>query len=366
MQIRRSKDFNIKMEPILTCRFFDNFFGPNSDPVPVYSDQQTLTFLDQALGAGLSVSNTSSSTGASEASHAMDTAVGWLRKNGRAPFNLDGLKGLSDDQRKALDFDPLMGPSDSVQDMGVPPFKELNMARFFAGLRFVARYQELLTGSKPVFQVGIVTLTVQGTSQQYFAQTLATELGEVTDTVWLYRWCVTGVDGQYEEHWRAFDGPTVLQPTTAGTGAQDQGAPRTAVANDNNPYAVDQTLPLQGTQEPVARRGKRHAYWHDFKHAHLSDEQLFKVRQQLLQGDAILRLARSYSNQQIFNRINASRAESEQVKSVSVITKRLTHAVQAASQASGRSVGEIRAELAGAKNSKGVKHKSKLGTTPNV
>lgn len=325
----------------MTCRFFDNFFGPNTDPVPVYSDQQTLTLLDQALGVGLSVSNTSSSTGKSESSHAMDTAVGWLRKNGKAPLNLDGLKGLSDDQRK-------------------------DMARFFAGLRFVSRYQELLTGSKPVFQIGIVTLTVQGTSQQYFAQTLATELGEVTDIVWLYRWCVTGVDGQYEEHWRAFDGPAVLQPSTAGTGAQDQGAPRTAVAKDNDPYAVDQTLPLQGTQEPVARRGKRHAYWHDFKHAHLSDEQLFKVRQQLLQGDAILRLARSYSNQQIFNRINASRAESEQVKSVSVITKRLTHAVQAASQASGRSVSEIRAELAGAKNSKGVKHKSKLGTTPNA
>lgn len=354
------------MESVLACLFFDGFFGPDAGPVPVCSDQATLTLLGQALEAGLSVSNTTSSTGASEASHAMDTAVGWLRKNGRAPSTLDGLKGLSDDQRKALDFDPLMGPADSVQDMGVPPFKELDMARFFAGLRFVAWYQGLLTGSKPVFRVGVVTRTVQGTVQQFFAQTLATEPGEVTDTIWLYRWCVMGLDEQYEEHWRAFDGPAVLQPIIAETGAQNQGAPRTAVANDNDPYAANQTLLLQPTQEPVARRGKRHAYWHDFEHAHLSDEQLFKVKQNLLQGDAILRLAKSYSNQQIFNRINASRAEGEGVNSVSVITKRLTHAIQAASQASGRSVTEIRAELAGAKNSKGVKHKSKLGTKPNA
>lgn len=353
------------MASAMSCRFLNGLFGPGTAPVPVWGDKENLALLVHALDVGLSIYNTTSTTGQSEAFHAVEAVVGWLQRTGKAPFDLQEISGLSDEQRNDFGFEPLTAATDpaaSVQDMGVPPFKDLDMAVFFANLRVVARYQELLTGFKPIFQVGVLTLTVQGTGQQFFAQTLMTEAGEATDTVWLYRWCIVDFDGQYEEHWRPFDAsmgaPSYPEPQnhTVLPNLTDHSLDSNSLGTDRNPAPLQQPLKRQ--------RAPKHKRWQNFEHQYLSDDELFAVAADLLQGPAILRLAHNYSNQEIFERINAARPEGTGIRSVNVITKRLTHAIQAAAKASGRSAQEIRAEVTAAKYRNGVRHKGKVDVAP--
>jgi hypothetical protein len=348
----------------MSCRFFTGLFGGDPAAVPVWGAKENLARLAHALETGLSISNTTSKTGVSEASHAMETVVGRLQKTGKAPFDLQNVAGLSDEQRIAHGFESstaVLDPATSVQDMGVPPFKDLNMAMFLAGLRVVARCQEILTGVKPVIEVGILTLTVQGIDQQFFAQTLMSEAGEATDTVWLYRWCSMGLDGRYEEHWRPFDGPTGMKSNSDIASPQDQIISQKSPDHGVVPSPPDATAESACPQKRSKKqRAPKHKRWQHFQHHYLSDDELFAAPSDLLQGDAILRLAYSYSNNVIFARINAARPEGTGVKSVNVITKRLTHAIQAAAKASGRSVHEIRTEIAEAKSQNGVRHKGKV------
>ncbi|GAB7335193.1 hypothetical protein MBLNU13_g07618t1 [Cladosporium sp. NU13] len=357
------------MASAMSCRFLNGLFGPGTAPVPVWGAKENMAALAHALDMGLSIHNTTSTTGKSEAFHAVEAVVGWLQRTGKAPFDLQEISGLSDEQRKAYGFEPrmeAMDPAASVQDMGVPPFKDLDMAIFLASLRTFARYQELLTGSKPVFQVGVLTLTVQDTREQFFAQTLMAEAGEATDTVWLYRWCTMDLNGHYEEHWRPFDSPVGVQSYPDVALPQDQ----TVLPNATDhsvaiPYPSETTKkPAPPQQLPKRQRAPKHKRWQHFEHQYLSDHELFAATADLLQGPAILRLAHSYSNQDIFDRINAARPEGTGIRSVNVITKRLTHAIQAAAKASGRSVQEIRAEVMAAKYRNGVRHKGKVDVAP--
>jgi hypothetical protein len=346
----------------MACRFLNGLFGPNSAPAPILGSQQNLTLLARALDAGLSMSNTTSTTGLSEASHAMETAVAWLQKTGKAPTDLQKVSSLSDEQRVALGFESTavaFDPASSVQDMGVPPFNTLDMAKFLASLRFVARCQQLKTGFKPVFQVGVLTLTVQDSEKQFFAQTLATELGEVTETVWLYRWCVYGIDGQVDEHWRAFDGPVDVQ--TLPTGVPSQQHTNTHNATDHGNLSSSHSSVATSSQ--LKARKPRAKGWQHFEYAHLPDNELFAEAPSLLQGAVILHLAHRYSNQAIFENINAAQPQGSGIRSVNVITKRLTHAIQVEAQASGRSAQDIRAEIAETKSSLGVIHKMKVDVT---
>jgi hypothetical protein len=352
----------------MSCRFLNGVFGPGTAAVPVWGAKESLATLAHALESGLSIHNTTSTTGKSEAAHAVETVVGWLQRNGKAPFDLQRITELSDQQRRDFGFEPstvALDPAASVQDMGVPPFKELDMAIVLANLRAVARYQELLTGIKPVFQVGVLTLTVSGIDHQFFAQTLSAEAGEATDTVWLYRWCTMEIDGQYEEHWRPFDAPMGVQSNPHTTLPPNQ----TILPNPTDHRVVPNPAettpnPTPPQQPPKRPRAPKHKRWQHFEHKYLSDDELFAAPADLLQGPAILRLAHSYSNQAIFDRINAARPEGTGIRSVNVITKRLTHAIQAAAKASGRSVQEIRAEVTAAKSRNGVRHKGKVDVAP--
>lgn len=356
----------------MSCRFFHGLFGPGSAAVPVWGAMETLARLANALETGLSVSDQTSTTGSSEAYHATEVVIGWLQRSGKAPYDLHRVAGLSDEQRAAHGFEPKSAVSDpaaSVQNMGVPPFQELDMTAFLAGLRVVARYQELLTGRKPVFQVGVLTLTVQGIDQQFFAQTLMAEAGEATDTIWLYRWCTMGFDGRYDEHWRPFDGLTGIVPHSTVALHRDQtmwqNAPKRSVVSNQLSAISESTCPPEHQQQlPKKQRAPKHKRYEHFQHHQMSDDELFAAPADLLQGDAILRLAYSYSNQVIFNRINAARLEGTGIKSVNVITKRLTHAIQAAAETSGRSVQDIRAEITAAKSLNGVRHKGKVDVAP--
>ena len=124
----------------MSCRFLNHVFGPGTDAVPVWGAKENLATLSHALETGLSIHNTTSTTGVSEASHSIEAIVGWLQRSGKAPFDLQNIAGLSDEQRKDLGFEPTTvatDPEASIQDMGVPPFKNLDMAIFLASLRAV-------------------------------------------------------------------------------------------------------------------------------------------------------------------------------------------------------------------------------------
>lgn len=349
------------MENTLACRFVSGLFGQNSEPAPVWGSRENLTRLAQALASGSSILQATSTTGVPECSHATTTVATQLQEAGRLPGMADLIKiqNLSDEQRIALGFEPRVPDSESMQDMGVPPFKDVNVSSFIDALRFAARMQEVRSGSRPILQVGILTLTVQGIEQQFFAQTLAVEAGEVTDTVWLYRWCIMGLDGQHEEHWRPFHNIVNAPNATMQqdlTPPSQTGSYQTATATNAAEQPSQQPQPQKRTRKPRTRR------FQSFRHQHLSDAELFRAPADLLQGDAILRLSHSYSNQEIFERINANTPNG--VRSVNVVTKRLTHAIQDAAKASGRSEREIRAEIVQAKTRNGVKNKSKVDVSP--
>lgn len=354
------------MENALACRFVSGLFGQNSEPAPVWGSRENLSHLAQALASGSSILQATSTTGLPECSHATITVATQLQEAGRLPSmaNLLEVQNLSDQQRIALGFEPRKPESSRMQEMGVPPFKDLNVSSFIDALRFAARMQEVRTGSRPILQVGILTLTVQGIEQQFFAQTLAVEAGEVTATVWLYRWCIMGPDGQYEEHWRPFDNIVDAPNATMQQGltpSSHTGSYQTATSTDATDQPSQQPQP-QRIQLQKRTRKPRTRHFQSFRHQHLSDAELFRAPADLLQGDAILRLSHSYSNQEIFERINANTPNG--VRSVNVVTKRLTHAIQDAAKASGRSEREIRAEIVQAKTRNGVKNKSKVDVSP--
>lgn len=344
------------MEAGLGCRFISGLFGSNSPPAPVWGSSNDLNLLSKALAADLSISSSVAPEGSSEASCALQATIIHLQKAGRIPADVEKVKGLSDSQREALGFElKTLDPATSIQHLGKPNFVNQNIAKVLAILRFVARYQELKTGSKrPIFRVGVVTLTADGFKKHFRAQTFKAADGTTTDTVWLYRWCVMDGNGAYEEYWRAFSGHVVEQQANTNVPMADAPVPAPAPA----PTPVHQ--PASATV-PKPTRKPRHTAYLMFEHDHLSDDELFASRPEFIQGDAIIRLARNYSNTDIFKRINA--ATPGGIKNVCVITKRLTHAIEAAAETSGRSVLEIRQEIVNAKNANGIEHSAVVDTS---
>jgi hypothetical protein len=366
------------------CRCLPGLFGPNSAPAPIWGDRESLACLSNTLNTGLAITKQTLTTGQSEADNATQTAVTRLQQAGRIPNDLFKIQNLSDEHRSALGFEPRMLPAgSSMQDWGVPPFQELDLADFLAALRFVTRYSELKSGYKPIFQVGILTMIVQGVEPEFFAQLFVSDAGLVTDTIWLYRWCVVSSDNEgtgntYTEHWRAFDGPPNAQQQQSSMSYQDQSsinrAPDTTGYVHTTTTSPDRKTPKakQKQQPPHLRKHPKKKHRPETPHAHLSDTQLFALDPDLIQNSILLRLAQSYSNHEIFELINANHEpgveidgepQQRRVKSVNVITKRLTHAIKEASKASGRSEREIRVQIAEAKRSRGVAHKGKVDVT---
>jgi hypothetical protein len=349
------------------CRCLPGLFGPNSPPAPIWGDRESLTCLSNTLSTGLTISEKTSTTGQSEADHATQTAVTRLQNAGRIPKNLFEIQTLSDGQRSALGFEPRVPPAGpSMQDFGVPPFQELDLAEFLAALRFVAHFSELRSGYKPVFQVGILTMIAHGVKPEFFAQVFVSEVGLVTDTIWLYRWCAVSSEGDgtgstYTEHWRPFDGPLDAQQQQ-----QDQSSTKKTPATANHTQTTTSTKPKKKQPTRPRKKPKKKP---ELPHAHLTNPQLFALDPDQIQGSILLRLAQSHSNQEICALINANhepgvdvygQPQAQRIRSVNVITKRLTHAIKGASKASGRSEREIRAQLAEAKRVRGVAHKGKV------
>lgn len=381
-----AKRFN--MATPLTLQTIFGLYGPNSPSVPILGDKATLNLLARDVAAGLHIVDAQSEIGLSESSHAIEMSITGLQLAGRIPMDFNAAQSLSDEQREAVGFEPkTLHPSQSMQHIGNPPFKELDVAVFIAALRFAARCQQLKSDCKPVFQVGIVTMTAQGYEKTFFAQTIQAESGDVTDTIWLYRWVIVGYEGEYDEHWRPFDinvddGAMSPQPPQQHPQFPQQTAQYPPIAEASSPSippSQQQTPPTTGSstktstpkrkrkrnpqhQTPPSKRPRRPQPYEQFDPRPLSDDALFAKPSSFIQGDAILRLAERYSNSQILARIEASHPG--EIKAANVITKRLSNAIDAQAKKEGVDKDVVRARIYDAKEANGVAHKAKLDVTP--
>jgi len=361
-----------------TCRFINGVF---SCEAPVWADQVTLTALQAAADSGYKISNDGEyRDGVLGADKAIGIVLQRLELDGIIPYDINAVLDKADQAGipETLDVSEEIKELLSLKCMGNPAYVHVNIAHLLEVLRFMARFKEQRIGHKPIFQVGILTLSVKGTSKNFNAQIFAAEEGIATENVWLYRWCVYQQGGHYEEYWRPFAkttdqvyGSAVLrgqaaamtqhpfQPTaTSHTVSRKRPLGADETAAQHNAYRMPPTAPPQG--EPQAKR-RRNNRFNDFNHWALSDDQLFAGDPYMVQGSCMIRLAHGYNNQEIMRRINAHHPGA--ISSVNVITKRLTHAIEKAAEDTGKTSTQIRQEIANAKAANGVEHKAKIDTS---
>lgn len=80
------------------------------------------------------------------------------------------------------------------------------------------------------------------------------------------------------------------------------------------------------------------------QYAHLTDDDLFELDYQVLQGGALLRLAKRYTARTIFDRVNAASPGS--IGKVNDVSNHLTTALKAAARQAGCTEKQARARLA--------------------
>lgn len=101
-------------------------------------------------------------------------------------------------------------------------------------------------------------------------------------------------------------------------------------------------LSKQKSKKPALARQKT-------QHTHQSDDELFRMPVERLKGDILLQLSRRHSPREIFDQVNSIQPGS--VKSVEIIRGRIKYATNAAAVASGRTIADIREEIAEARQS---------------
>lgn len=120
-----------------------------------------------------------------------------------------------------------------------------------------------------------------------------------------------------------------------------------------SPYNHEQHLRNPAATIDMAPRKQKHKMpalaKQTTKHAHPSDDELFTVPAEQLKGDLLLQLAHRYSPREIFDKVNAIRPGS--FKNAEIVRGRFNHAIQVAAGASGRSIADIRTEIAEARQS---------------
>lgn len=258
------------MDSIFSCRYVEGLFGDHSPSVPIFGSRSAIAALLDVLNDGLAAVNKLPPEGEAQSAYSLELGVQLLQDDDVVGKKVHDLKALSDYEKQILDLEPgLLEPLRWPQFVGEPPFKELNLDSTLASFRYLARQQELLNGTKPILQLGIVTMKVDKDDHDFLVQVFPAEAGRVTNTVWLYRFCIMGgdqaeEDGEFEyvEHWRPFDHPfsddrdwwdNFLEQTT------DAGSPLTLavpaakpVLSLNTTFATARTFPQSPTSTLAA------------------------------------------------------------------------------------------------------------------
>ncbi|TKA81677.1 hypothetical protein B0A55_01341 [Friedmanniomyces simplex] len=360
----------------MTCCFVNNLFGIDTPPVPVCGTLAAINELITAIDRDHLFIQPHATAKPSDFTQ---IAYHHLKKRDEFP-DIDQLRALHDLPAEAglplldeWDIDQLFRQPVVVS----PAFKSLDVEEVLTALIKVAKHQEIYTSivlsqaRKPVFQLGVITMTPDSYEAPYFEAQLfpSRDDADPTSTLWLYRWCVAGADGGYEEQWRALSDGSFnarecakmlpLQPARP-VKPMVQGRKRArARFDEDDDYAVGVGLPT-----PESNHRGKHArpdlgYPNDKPR-----NDLFTDSPDSITGATILHLARFYSNQELFERINAGLAAKglKSLKEENVVTRRITCAISSQASKSREFTDEIRKGLDEARRVNGVKARMNFKT----
>ncbi|KAK3114746.1 hypothetical protein LTR53_006631 [Teratosphaeriaceae sp. CCFEE 6253] len=352
-------------QPPLSCCFITDLFGANTPGLPCHGTAAALDELvlaitrDKLFVQRLATANPGDS---------IKIAYQHLEKRGEFP-SPDVLHEL-----QQLPTNRIQGGQDIFhhQAHAAPLFKVLDVDKVLAVLHDTAKRFETYTDvylsqpQKVAYQLGVITMTLDENDKPHFEARLFPSRDDSTPakTLWMYRWCINDSAGGHEEHWRALgDGtfdPSNLRehaepPPTQPSTPISKGKKRARRASDVDDRDVVNTgLP---TPESLPFRKRRLHADEEFLD-HEPAEHLFADSPDLITGPAILNLARFYSNQELFERINIGLAAKglPLITTENVITRRITVAIGAQATKSRNETGDsIRAGLQAARTANGVK-----------
>ncbi|KAK5674954.1 hypothetical protein LTS10_012366 [Elasticomyces elasticus] len=262
--------------------------------------------------------------------------------------------------------------------VGFPAFKMIDIDATLENLQKLGKHHSLYTDvvlaarQDPVYQLGVITLTFDDNSSPCFhAQTFpARDDMKPTDTIWMYRWVVGTADGGYGEQWRAMSDSKIdqsqyaaaplqqIQPIASQTTATKR---LRSEVDDDDIETMDFDVPIPQT---VDHRSKRARSDSDHKNNESTDD-LFTETPDRIKGETILRLARLYSNQELYHLINEGLTAKgfKPLKDENVVTRRITCAINSQAIANRGLTGpEIRKDLDDARKANGVKERMRVKT----
>ena len=369
------------MEAQTSCRFLDGLLGPQTPPIPVFGCSSALTALQGALEAGFHVQRDMGRPGDPDGPDAFDVSMQALQQKGALTEDFVSLISLPDAQREALGLPQVhnlvFSPDERTQDLVQPPSQKIEFAFLLAILKAASAYHEYATSEKRTYQLGVVTMIAEGSKPNFQAQIFPAKDGVITDTVWMYRWCVQDENCGYVECCRGFRlsepalaalqarkqqqqpivAPTPVRPTT-GKRLHSMMAD---TEHEETLSLLAGTVNLATAAPPPPKKRHRNARYRTTDLTHLPDAEIFAGDPALIQGDTLLRLTERYSNTEIFDHINANRPVPV-IKSLNVITKRVTHAVEAYAERENMTILEVRERLKFARSANRVPNKMKVYT----
>ncbi|KAK6438016.1 hypothetical protein LTR95_005789 [Oleoguttula sp. CCFEE 5521] len=313
-----------------SCQVITGLYGPQTPAVPVFGAPAALTALASAVDHGLVVRNaTSPRLVGSE--HAFRVAVPAVFQDDTIFADLDLLSDEHQHQHMSLQHAPRRRPlyadafDINICDFDAQYADEWVVAGHLKTLRRLSQLWHDRGERKPIFQVGLLVMSMtEDTLAHFLARAYASDLGDVTHTIWLYRWTYIGDDGLRREHWRGFAAADhAMQPDrrpSLGNGMQQpletplwspdpvpyDAARRPRRKRQTGQDEIGPQTPHDRPPIPYDRPPKRQRVT-SVDHWHLSDDEVFQLEHHHIQQDVIFRLAHSYSNKEIFERINAVR-----------------------------------------------------------
>ncbi|KAK5156141.1 Cut9-interacting protein scn1 [Recurvomyces mirabilis] len=242
------------------------------------------------------------------------------------------------------------------------PFISFDMSKALAALKKLATCHDQKTlmdlgiEQHSSFRVGVITSVPGGGYKVELFD--SGETIQHTVTIWLYRACSMGEEGMVQEVWRPLSDGTFVAPTIDAQSVIPTVPSKTRTADatrDDVSLRVDSASPsaIETTLRQPNKRARQIATYPTDK----PSDYLWTICPEEVSGNAILNLARFYSNTEIFENLNynLSAQRKKLIVDVNVITRRITNAISTtASSNQGLTKAGIRADLNSARKDNGV------------
>ncbi|KAK6441294.1 hypothetical protein LTR95_002487, partial [Oleoguttula sp. CCFEE 5521] len=297
-----------------SCQAITGLYGPQSPAVPVFGAPAALTALASAVDHGLVVRN-ATSPGLVESEHAFQIAVQAVVQDNTIFADLELVSDGHQHQHTSLQHAPRRRPlyvdvfDINICDFDAQHADEWVVAGHLKTLRRLSQLRQDRGERKPIFQVGLLAMNMtQDTLAHFLARVYASDLGDVTHTIWLYRWMYTGNHSLRREHWRGFAVAdhamqSDLRPAFSDIPHQTIAPPywspvqrpyeptqisrqkRGAERDETGPQTPHDRPPMPYDRPPKRQRVSSVDHWH------LSDDEVFQLEHHHIQQDVIFRLA---------------------------------------------------------------------------